>query len=90
MIRPWELREYSFEEFLRHIKGHELAQAYEWDRTRHIMFAVVKAAGAKGVKRVQDIMRLPVIDKVTVDSAVTARLKKRLAEFKQNNERSST
>ena len=46
------------------------------------MFSVVKAAGAKGVKKVQDIMRLPVIDKVAVDQAVYSRFRKRLDEMK--------
>ena len=49
-----------------------------------MMFAVIKAAGAKGVKKVQDVMRLPMIDSASnVDPAVTARLRKRLDAFKK-------
>jgi hypothetical protein len=66
------------------MKGYEKSQAYEWDRTRHLMFAIAKSVGAKNIRKVQDIMKLPLIDD-TGGKEVRSRLIERLKEFRKEN-----
>lgn len=82
-LRPWELKEYSFTEFRRHMAGHAKKEAGEWDRTRHIMFSVFKAQGSK-IKSVRDILQIPTIDK-REDGEVRNHLLERLKERRKLN-----
>lgn len=82
-MKPWELFEYTFEQFLLALKGHELTQAAEWDRTRHIMLVIAKANGAKSINSVQDVMSIPLLDKKTdnrIRPNLLARLKQKQAQ----------
>ena len=47
------------DEFVHACNGYGHQVNSEWDRTRHIMFAVVKAAGGK-IKRPSDILELAI------------------------------
>lgn len=77
--------EYSFDDFYSHLRGFERKEAQEWDRTRHIMFAVVKAGGSKKIRKVTDILEIPILDHKDVKPQVRQSLLKRLEEFKKRN-----
>ncbi len=58
-LKPWEFYEYSFEEYSLACKGYRDKSVADWDRTRHIMYAVLKGAGAKKLNSVEDVLGLP-------------------------------
>lgn len=58
-LKPWEFYEYSFEEYSLACKGYRDKSVADWDRTRHIMYAVLKGAGAKKLNSVSDVLELP-------------------------------
>lgn len=80
-MKPWELRQYSFKEFLIAVKGNALREAREWDRTRHIMFVMAKTVDSKKkIKKVSDILSLPLLDKPQEGDRAEMKKKLRLAE----------
>lgn len=98
-MKPWELAQYSFKEFLIAVRGNSLKEAREWDRTRHIMFMVAKSvSGKKGPKKASDILQLPLIDKPEQWDRGAARRKlqgkkwlaKRYYEYKEESNKKLT
>ena len=81
-LRPWEFYEYSFEEYILSCKGYRGYILGEWDRTRHIMFAVLRAGGAKKIRSVEDVLQLPT-DKDD-DQKVRGSLRERLRQAHEN------
>lgn len=61
-----------------------MREAVAWDRVRHIMFTQAKAAGAKNIRKVSDIMKLPLIDG-TGGKVIRENLIRRLKEYKEKN-----
>jgi hypothetical protein len=56
--------ELTLNEYRLKVTGFQMKAAHEWDKIRHIMFyQIITAAGKSQVRRVQDVLTIPLIDK---------------------------
>jgi hypothetical protein len=56
--------ELTLNEYQLKVTGFQMKAAHEWDKIRHIMFyQIITAAGKSQVRRVQDVLEIPLIDK---------------------------